>query len=405
MAVGLPDIPQLSPVAGIRLGTAAAGIRKPGRPDLLVMELPPGATVATAFTSNRFCAAPVQIARRHLKVHSPRYCLINSGNANAGTGTAGYEAGLATCAGLAALVDCEQETVIPFSTGVIGEPLPVNRVLSALPQALSTLSEDGWLAAARAIMTTDTVPKGCSVEYQVRGKTLMLTGIVKGAGMIRPDMATMLAFIATDAMIPKPVLQQCLDKAIRTTLNRISIDGDTSTNDACLLIATAASKTVIDAGRPDDLAAFQAALLEICTYLAQAVVRDGEGATRFVTITVENGIDEAECCRIAYAIAESPLVKTALYAGDPNWGRILAAVGRSGPPDMDIERISIYLNDVCLVENGGLAGNYSEESAYAVMAQAEYTILVELGRGDATSTVWTCDLSYDYVRINAEYRT
>lgn len=404
MAVGLPEHPQLEPVRGIRLGTAAAGIRKQGRTDLLVLEMQPGTTAAAVFTRNRFCAAPVHIARRHLASAPPRYCLINSGNANAGTGTAGYEAGLSTCRALAARTDCSTEAVLPFSTGVIGEPLPVDRMVAALPQALSELGEDNWLAAARAIMTTDTVPKGCSVQYEIEGQPLTLTGMVKGAGMIRPDMATLLAFIATDARIDGAILQQCLQRAVDGTLNRITIDGDTSTNDACLLLATGVGNVIVNPDTPG-LDEFQRALNTLCAGLAQSVVRDGEGATKFVTVTVTGGKDEPECQKVAYAIAESPLVKTALFAADPNWGRILAAVGRSGPADLAIDKVTIYLDQVCLVRGGGLADGYQEAEARSVMSQQEYVIRVELGRGQAAVAVWTCDLSYDYVRINAEYRT
>lgn len=404
MVIGLPDEPQLRPVAGVRLGTAAAGIRKPGRDDLLIMELQPGAAAAAVFTRNRFSAAPVQIARRNLQTTLPRYCLINSGNANAGTGSAGHDAALATCKALSDLAGCPREMVLPFSTGVIGEPLPVARMVQALPAAMAELAEDHWLEAARAIMTTDTVPKGCSLDYEIKGQRLSITGIVKGAGMIRPDMATLLAFIATDAAIEATVLQQCLERAVQDTLNRITVDGDTSTNDACLLVATGASDITISADETD-IATFQVALNQVCASLAQAVVRDGEGATRFVTVTVTGGLDEHECAKVAYAVAESPLVKTALYAADPNWGRILAAVGRSGPDDLAIDHVAIYLDDVCLASHGGLAPGYREADARAVMARPEYGIRIELGRGDATASVWTCDLSYDYVRINAEYRT
>ena len=403
MAVGLPESPSLKPVAGIRLGTASAGIRKPGRQDLLVIEAAAGTQAAAVFTRNRFCAAPVHVAREHLQQTAPRYCVVNAGNANAGTGDTGLQAARKTCESLAGLTGTTAASVLPFSTGVIGEPLPVERLVGALPTALSALDENGWSDAARAIMTTDTLPKGLSLEYEIDAQPAIMTGIVKGAGMIRPDMATLLAYIATDAAVDTAILQSCLQQAVDRSLNRVTIDGDTSTNDACLLLATGAGKASVtsDRGRSD----FQSALDKLCLYLAQAVVRDGEGATRFVTVHVTGGNNEAECLQVAYAIAESPLVKTALFAADPNWGRILAAVGRSGPADLDIDRVSIYIDDCCIVKNGGLSPDYRETVAQAIMAGEEYILRVALGRGDSETRVWTCDLSHDYVRINAEYRT
>ena len=402
MAVGLPETPELKPVTGIRLGTASAGIRKPGRLDLLVIEAVPGTQAAAVFTRNRFCAAPVIVAREHLANTAPRFCVINAGNANAGTGQPGLEAARQTCESMAELAACPAETVLPFSTGVIGERLPVDRIRRALPDAFAALDADNWLAAASAIMTTDTVPKGITIEFEVDGQPATLTGIVKGAGMIRPDMATLLAYIATDAAVESGTLQACLSAAVERSFNRISIDGDTSTNDACLLLATGAGRASVSG---DSIDTFQIALNRVCEYLAQAVVRDGEGANRFVTVHVTAGASEAECLQIAYAIAESPLVKTALFAGDPNWGRILAAVGRSGPADLDIDGVSIAINDCRIVTNGGLAADYSEAEAEAIMAGQEYTLNVMLGRGEEEARVWTCDLSHEYVRINAEYRT
>lgn len=403
MAVGLPESLSLKPVAGIRLGTASAGIRKPGRQDLLVIEAAAGSQAAAVFTRNRFCAAPVHVAREHLQQTAPRYCVINAGNANAGTGAAGMQAAHKTCESLADLAGCAAESVLPFSTGVIGELLPVDRLVSALPAALSALDENGWNDAARAIMTTDTVPKGMSLTYEIDGRPATMTGIIKGAGMIRPDMATMLAYIATDAAVDAATLKTCLNQAVERSLNRVTIDGDTSTNDACLLLATAAGKASVTSnrGRED----FQSALETLCIYLAQAVVRDGEGATKFVTVHVAGGDSEAECLNIAYAVAESPLVKTAMFAADPNWGRILAAVGRSGPADLDIDSVSIYIDGCRLVENGGLSPDYRESVAQAIMAGEEYTLRILLGRGDSETVIWTCDLSHEYVRINAEYRT
>lgn len=402
MAVGLPESPELKPVKGIRLGTASAGIRKPGRQDLLIIEAAEGTQGAAVFTRNRFCAAPVIVAREHLASTAPRFCVINAGNANAGTGQPGLEAARQTCQSMAALAACPSEAVLPFSTGVIGERLPVDRIQRGLPDAFAALDADHWLAAARAIMTTDTVPKGITIEFEVRGQPATLTGIVKGAGMIRPDMATLLAYIATDAAVEPSLLQVCLSAAVDRSFNRISIDGDTSTNDACLLLATGAGEASVSEADADT---FQEALDQVCEYLAQAVVRDGEGATRFVTVHVTGGASEAECLQIAYAIAESPLVKTALFAGDPNWGRILAAVGRSGPADLAIDGVSIAIDDCRIVTNGGLAGDYSETNAESIMAGPEYTLHIMLGRGEEAAKVWTCDLSHEYVRINAEYRT
>lgn len=402
MPVGLPESPELKPVTGIRLGTASAGISNPGRQDLLVIEAAEGTHGAAVFTRNRFCAAPVTVAREHLADTAPRFCVINAGNANAGTGQPGLEAARETCESMAALAACPAEAVLPFSTGVIGERLPVDRIRRGLPDAYANLDADNWLAAAGAIMTTDTVPKGITIEFEVGGQPATLTGIVKGAGMIRPDMATLLAYIATDAAVEPGILQACLSAAVNRSFNRISIDGDTSTNDACLLLATGTGQASICRDNQD---VFQTALNEACEYLARAVVRDGEGANRFVTVHVSAGSSEKECLRIAYAIAESPLVKTALFAGDPNWGRILAAIGRSGPVDLDIESVSIAIDDCHIVANGGLVDNYSETAAQAIMAGPEYTLHVMLGRGEEEARVWTCDLSHEYVRINAEYRT
>jgi len=399
------ELPELFPVAGIRLGTTAAGIKRPGRSDLVVMELAPGTTSAAVFTRNAFCAAPVHVARTHLAQQAPAWLLINTGNANAGTGTPGIQAAHACCEALAALTGCNAGQVLPFSTGVIGEPLPVDRLVAALPAAVAGRSEQGWAAAARGILTTDTVPKGASRRIEVEGHTLTITGIAKGAGMIRPDMATMLAFIATDAALGQPALQRCLGAATEQSFNRITVDGDTSTNDACVLMATGqAGMPALVPGTPTH-DAFSAALESLCIELAQAIVHDGEGATRFVTVTVEQGRDERECLDVAYTIAQSPLVKTALFAADPNWGRILAAVGRTGLPELAISNVEIYLDEVCIVRHGGRAADYTEAAGQAVMQRPEYCIRVRLGRGAALGQVWTCDLSYDYVKINAEYRT
>ena len=405
MAVGLAPPANLQPIAGIRLGTTAAGIRKSGKTDLLLMRIDPGATAAAVFTRNQFCAAPVIVAREHMAAATePRALLVNAGNANAGTGASGVAAARTSCRAVAKLIGCEEQQVLPFSTGVIGEPLPVERIEAALPKAVDACAEDNWLAAAEAIMTTDTVAKGMSVTRKSGGGVLTVTGIAKGAGMIRPDMATMLAYLATDASVPAPLLQRVLVESVAQSFNRITIDGDTSTNDACVLIATGAGAVTVD-GDGAELDALREAATEVCTHLARAIVRDGEGATKFVTVAVEQGANTQECLQVAYTIAHSPLVKTALFASDPNWGRILAAVGRAGLADLDVQRIAIFLDQVCIVNGGGRAAHYTEEQGRAVMAQDEILIRVVLGRGDAAQQVWTSDFSYDYVRINAEYRT
>ena len=404
MPVNLVAPSVLSPVAGIRLGTASAGIKKPGRRDLVLMELAQGSVAAAVFTRNAFCAAPVIVARAHLDVAAPRYLLINTGNANAGTGEPGLRDAQRCCASLARLAGCAASEVLPFSTGVIGESLPVDKIEAALPSAEAALRADGWVEAASGIMTTDTLAKGASRQLIIDGKTITLTGIAKGAGMIRPDMATMLAFIATDAALPKALLQRALVSAVDASFNRITVDGDTSTNDSCILIATGAAGVVIGADSVG-FADFRAALTELCIELAQAIVRDGEGATKFVTVEVAEGRDSAECLQVAYTIAHSPLVKTALFASDPNWGRILAAVGRAGLGDLALDKIRVELGDACIVSAGGRDPGYTEAAGRAVMESDEIVIRVLLGRGTACERVWTTDLSYDYVKINAEYRT
>ncbi len=405
MAVNLTAPDTLMPVAGVRLAAVAAGVRKPGRDDVVVLELAPGSRVAAVFTQNAFCAAPVTVARQHLAAAAPRYLLINSGNANAGTGAAGLAAAAACCAELARLGGCDAQAVLPFSTGVIGEPLPVERISAVLPAAIDALRADGWLAAARAIMTTDTVAKGHSVTCDTPQGPITVTGMAKGSGMIHPDMATLLAYVATDAVVAQPALQACLVRAVGGSFNRITVDGDTSTNDACVLIATGQGAVAADDPASPAGQALQAAVDEVCRVLAQAIVRDGEGATKFMTVRIEGGRDTAECAQVAYAIARSPLVKTAFFASDPNWGRILAAVGYAGLDTLAIDRVNVYLGDVCIVRAGARAADYTEARGQAVMAQDEITVRVELGRGVAETTVWTCDFSYDYVRINAEYRT
>lgn len=406
MAVGLGPLPPLTPVPGVRVGSVGAAIKKPGRLDLVVFELTAGAHVAAVFTRNAFCAAPVQLARRHLAAASPRYLIVNTGNANAGTGARGLADAGGVCAELAAAAGVAPEAVLPFSTGVIGEPLPVERINAALPRALTALGDDGWADAARGIMTTDTLPKGVSRTLQMDGRNVTITGISKGAGMIKPNMATMLAFVATDAPVAQSLLQELVEEAVARSFNRITVDGDTSTNDACVLMATGASgiAPLADSGDPR-LPVLREALRAVFLELAQAIVRDAEGATKFVAVQVRGGGNEAECLQVGYAVAESPLVKTALFASDPNWGRILAAVGRAGVPELNVEGVEIRINDVLIAERGGRARGYTEEQGQAAMAPPEITIGIELGRGQAAATVWTSDLSHDYVRINAEYRS
>lgn len=400
------DPPNGAPVAGVRLAFGAAGIRYQGRDDLVLVGLDPGSDCAAVFTRNAFCAAPVTLAREHLSAAPPRWWLINSGNANAGTGTLGLSAATASCVALAGLTGCDPSEVLPFSTGVIGEPLPADRISAALPALVGALDANAWPQAARAIMTTDTVPKLVSRRVDCAGVSATITGMAKGSGMICPDMATMLAFIATDLAVGQALLHTCLRDAVDRSFNAVTVDGDTSTNDACVLAATGAlgNAPVTEIGSPDHLA-FQGALDAVCVELATAIVRDGEGATKLVTVRVEEAADREEARRVAYTIAHSPLVKTALFASDPNWGRILAAVGRSGIADLAIDGVRIWLGEVRIVSNGGRDPDYTEEAGAAVMRGREILIRVALGRGQADTRVLTCDLSYDYVRINAEYRS
>jgi len=394
------------PVPGVLLSAAAAGIRYQGRDDLVLMALPTSARCAAVFTRNAFCAAPVLVAKRHLAVASPRYLLINSGNANAGTGEQGVEDAVASCAALAALTGCRTEEVLPFSTGIIGENLPVARLEGALPTALERMHETAWPDAARAIMTTDTVPKLATRRFNVARRTAVVSGMAKGAGMIRPDMATLLAFLATDLAVDLALLQDCLRAAVEVSFNAITIDGDTSTNDACVLGAagTQGNEPLDDPGSPD-VAAFYTAVEAVCRELATAIVRDGEGATKLVKIRVEAARNLAEARRVADTVAHSPLVKTTLFASDPNWGRILAAVGRAGVDRLDIEAVRIWLGDLCIVSRGGRDPDYTETAGRAIMKEEEIEIRVALGRGEAATEILTCDISYDYVRINTEYRT
>jgi glutamate N-acetyltransferase/amino-acid N-acetyltransferase len=398
-----PVAGELLPVAGVELGIAEAGIKRANRKDLLVIRLAAGATVAGVFTSNRFCAAPVTVAREHLAAgRGIRALVVNTGNANAGTGEQGMQNARATCTELARVLGCASEQVLPFSTGVIMEPLPLDKIVAGLPQAVANLRSDNWFDAAHAIMTTDIVAKAVSKQVQIKGQTITVTGISKGSGMIHPNMATMLGYIATDAVIAQPLLQQMVKQAADASFNCITVDGDTSTNDALMLLATGASGVQIDEA---ERAAMQAAIDAVAISLAQAIVRDGEGATKFITIRVEGGKDTAECRQIGYAIAHSPLVKTAFFASDPNLGRILAAIGYAGVADLDVGKLKLYLDDVLVAEHGGRAASYREEDGQRVMQQSDIGIRVVLGRGSAGATLWTCDFSYDYVKINASYRS
>eukprot|EP01133_Synstelium_polycarpum_P019364 gene19364-23182_t len=412
MAVNSPKpvAADLKAVAGIEIGVAEAGIKKPNRKDLLVLKLAPTATVAGVFTLNRFCAAPVQISKANLAAVTAgaapiRALLVNTGNANAGTGESGLADAQASCAALAELLGCTPQQILPFSTGVILEPLPVQRLVAGLPQAVAALTSDNWFSAAEAIMTTDTQPKAGSRTVTIGGHTVTLTGISKGAGMIKPNMATMLGFLAFDATVAQPVLDQLVKQAADKSFNCITIDGDTSTNDSFMLVATGAGSLVIDSIDSPHYAELAAAVTELSTFLAQAIVRDGEGATKFMTVTVEDGRNVEECRKIAYSIAHSPLVKTAFFASDPNLGRILAAIGYAGVDDLDVGQLNLYLDDVWVAKNGGRNPDYQEQDGQRVMQQSEITIRVKLARGDATATLWTCDLSHDYVSINADYRS
>ena len=401
------DPSDLHPVRGVLIGTSMAGVRKPNRRDLVVMSLAAGTSVAGVFTQNRFCAAPVQICREHLSgTTAPRALLINTGNANAGTGADGLQRARRSCATLAALMNVRADQVLPFSTGVIMETLPVDRIEAGLPAALAALSPNGWGDAALGIMTTDTLPKAASRQFVVGGSTVTVTGIAKGAGMIRPNMATMLGFVATDAAIEPALLQTLVREVADHSFNRITIDGDTSTNDSFMLIAThQAGHAPITSLDSTEGRLLKAAVVAVAQQLAQAIVRDGEGATKFITVLVEGGRSEAECKLVAYAIAHSPLVKTAFFASDPNLGRILAAVGYAGIDDLDQTLIDLHLDDVLVVHAGGRNPNYREEDGQRVMKQSEITVRVHLHRGDCQATVWTCDLSHDYVTINADYRS
>jgi glutamate N-acetyltransferase/amino-acid N-acetyltransferase len=403
MAVNLPspDPSSLYPVPGVELDIAKAGIKKPGRRDLLVMRIAPGAAVAGVFTKNRFCAAPVLLARKHLG--SPvRALVVNTGNANAGTGKDGLQRALAVCMAVAGELAVKPAQILPFSTGVIMEPLPVERIAAALPAAIADLREDNWSAAAEAIMTTDTVPKACSRRVKLSGGEAVVTGIAKGSGMIHPDMATMLGFVATDAKVSPARLKKLVKTVADQSFNCITVDGDTSTNDSFVLVASGSG---VDAKSEKDKKILEKAILDVSRQLAQAIIRDGEGATKFVTVTVDRGRSEAECRKIAYAIAHSPLVKTAFFASDPNLGRILCAIGYGGIGDLDTSKVDLYIDQVRVARSGSRDPQYLEEQGVQAMKKPEFTVRAVLNRGKASATVWTCDFSYDYVKINAEYRS
>ena len=406
----LPVAADLTPVAGIEIGYAEAGIKKPNRKDVLVMKLAEGATVAGVFTRNRFCAAPVQVSKANLAAVKAggkpiRALVVNTGNANAGTGEPGLANAQATCAEVARLLGIDAQQVLPFSTGVILEPLPLQKIVAGLPAAIANLKADNWFNAAESIMTTDTQPKAASVTATIGGHQVVMTGISKGAGMIKPNMATMLGYLAIDAKVAQPVLDALVTYAADRSFNCITIDGDTSTNDSFIVMATGAGSLVVDKAEGPDYEALRDAVTGISTHLAQQIIRDGEGATKFITIAVEQGRDREECRKIAYAIAHSPLVKTAFFASDPNLGRILAAIGYAGVDDLDTTRLDLYLDDVLVAKAGGRNPDYKEEDGQRVMKKAEIVVRVLLNRGDADATVWTCDLSHDYVSINADYRS
>lgn len=407
MAVGPATLPVLHPVSGVRLGIASAGIKKPGRKDVVVIEIAKKATLAGVFTKNAFCAAPVIVSKEHLKQGKNRYLLINTGNANAGTGDKGLKNAYACCKALSEVAKpaVSTEDILPFSTGVIGEPLPVEKIVAVLPDALANLDENCWIEAAEGIMTTDTRPKGACVQFVYEGQTITVTGISKGAGMIMPNMATMLGFVATDAAVDADLLQTMLTEAADLTFNRITIDGDTSTNDSCMLIATGKSGAEVTKENESLYRLFKDALHQVMLELSLAIVKDGEGATKLVTIRVEQAASQQEALATAYTVAHSPLVKTALFASDPNWGRILAAVGRAGIENLQLDNLQIYLDEVCIVEKGGRADSYTEEAGKKVMSQENILIKIVLNRGSINETVWTTDLSTEYVTINADYRS
>ena len=406
MAVGEYPFPFMHPVKGVKLTAVSAGIKKVGRRDVVLFELAEGSAVAGVFTKNAFCAAPVTVCREHLAAAPIRFLVINSGNANACTGEQGLLDAKATCAAIAELTGIKPEQVLPFSTGVIGEPLPVQKIIAVVPEALEKANENGWDDAGAGIMTTDTRPKGFSQQFEYQGKVITVNGISKGAGMIKPNMATMLGYIATDAKISQELLQQLSREAADKSFNRITIDGDTSTNDSCILIATGqVDLPEVSEADGELYEKLREVILAAHIHLAKSIVSDGEGATKFVTVAVSGGANRDECLDVAYAVAHSPLIKTALFASDPNWGRIVAAIGYAGVPDLDATKVRVHLNDTLIVEQGGRAKTYTEEQGQAVMSQADIAININLGRGAFAETVWTTDLSYEYVRINADYRS
>ena len=407
MAVGNVAVPNtIYPIDGIKLSATAAGVRYKDRDDLVVIEITDSANTAVVTTKNTFCAAPVRVLREHFAKASPRYLITNTGNANAGTGADGKRRALDICATLAAKAGVDVSSVLPFSTGVIGEPLNSDAIIAGLDNALASLGADNWLAAANGIRTTDTIPKLASEKVDVDASSYHVTGMSKGSGMIRPNMATMLGYVATDANIAADLLQEMLSKINEQSFNRITVDGDTSTNDCCVLIATGkANSEVIDSPEHPHYQPIFDALTSVFVRLAQLIVRDGEGATKFMTVKVTGGKTTQECCDVAYAVAHSPLVKTAFFASDANWGRILAAVGYAGIDDLNTEQVDVYLDEVMICQNGGVAPSYTESAGKEVMSRPEITINIDLARGDAEDTVYTCDLSYDYVKINADYRS
>lgn len=407
MAVGNVAVPNtIYPIDGIKLSATAAGVRYKDRDDLVVIEIADSANTAVVTTKNTFCAAPVRVLREHFAKASPRYLITNTGNANAGTGADGKRRALDICSALAAKAGVDVSSVLPFSTGVIGEPLNSDAIIAGLDNALASLGADNWLVAANGIRTTDTIPKLASEKVDVDASSYHVTGMSKGSGMIRPNMATMLGYVATDANIAADLLQEMLSKINEQSFNRITVDGDTSTNDCCVLIATGtASSEVIDSPEHPHYQPIFEALTSVFVRLAQLIVRDGEGATKFMTVKVTGGKTTQECCDVAYAVAHSPLVKTAFFASDANWGRILAAVGYAGIDDLNTEQVDVYLDEVMICQNGGVAPSYTESAGKEVMSRPEITINIDLARGDAEDTVYTCDLSYDYVKINADYRS
>ena len=406
MSVGLKYPQSLVKIKGIRLSASSAKIYLKKRDDIALIEITDGSVTSAAFTQNRFCAAPVQISKNHLSKSKPRYCLINAGNANAGTGEDGLSNSKAICRELAKITNCNENEILPFSTGVIGEDLPVEKINKVLPQLVKNLSEDCWVNVAKSIMTTDTIPKAVSSQISIANSTVSITGIAKGSGMIKPDMATMLSFVATDANITKDALDKIRDHALFKSFNRITIDGDTSTNDSFLLISTCAiDAPIIDKKDSKEFKILENEIIKVCRELAQAIVRDGEGATKFISIQVDEGIDSSECLSVAYKVAESLLVKTAFTASDPNWGRIIAAIGNSNIRDLDIHKIDVYIDDICIVNNGERSKTYSEDKGKKVMRQNEIILRINLRRGTFSEEIWTTDLSYEYIKINAEYRS